>query len=81
MSKNALIQDHKNGLKVQKSTAQKDFLLICARKSVFPSDINLLAKTPSNGDKSKYKKEARQILQNRTIDKLREIRQGKATWK
>ena len=78
--KNMLIRDLKNGLKVQKLTAQKDFLSVCARKSVFPSDISSLARTLSNGDNSKFKKEAKRILRNRTSDKLRDIRQGKETW-
>ena len=46
--KNMLIRDLKNGLKVQKLAAQKDFILICARKSMFPLDISSLAKTLSN---------------------------------
>ena len=78
--KNMLLRDLKNGLKVQKLNAQKDFLETCARKAVFPKDIISLAKSLSKDDSAKFNKEVRWILRDRISTKKRDIRNSKETW-
>ena len=41
---NTLVNDLKNGMRVQTKTAQKDFLEVCLRKKLYPKDINATAK-------------------------------------
>ena len=77
---NTLIRDLKNGLKVQKAIAQKDFLQVCIRKAVFPKDILALSKSLIRSNiKKKYEKEARKILKDRIGEKVRDIRIAKET--
>ena len=52
---NTLIRDLKNGLKVQKTIAQKDFLEVCVKKQVYPKDVISIAKSLARGDNKTLK--------------------------
>ena len=79
-AKNMVINDIKNGVKVQKMTAQKDFLETCLKRRLFPKDIMSTAKSLARGDEKKYSVESRRILKDRIREKARDIRIAKQTW-
>ena len=77
---NTLIRDLKNGLKVQKIVAQKDFLEVCVRKQVYPKDVISIAKSLARGDDRKLKSESRRIMRDRITEKARDIRISRDSW-
>ena len=79
-AKNVIVKDIKNGIKVQKLTAQKDFLEICLKKKVFPKDIMSTAKSLARNDDKKYKIETKRITKDRIREKARDIRIAKDNW-